>query len=183
VSHVPRLGDELDLADHWVLLDQVEEGAEAVDLVELTGQGGGQVEPEPVHVHLGDPVPEAVHDELEGVGVCRVETVAGSGGVVVEPGVVRDQTVVSRVVDPLEGEDGPPVVPLGGVVVDDVEDHFQTRGVKRLHHRLELTDLIAGPPCAGVAVVGGEEPDGVVAPVVGQPPVHEEHVVDELVDG
>ena len=33
---------------------------------------------------------------------------------------------------------GPEVVALGGVVVDDVEDHLDAGGVERLHHRLEL---------------------------------------------
>ena len=65
VAHVPGLGDELDLGEHRVLVDDVEEGAELVDLVELAGQGGGQVEAEPVHVHLSDPVTQRVHDELK----------------------------------------------------------------------------------------------------------------------
>jgi hypothetical protein len=39
IPEVPRLGDELDLGDHRVLLDDVEERREPVDLVELAGQG------------------------------------------------------------------------------------------------------------------------------------------------
>jgi len=56
VADVPGLGDELDLRDHRVLLDDVEEGRQLVHLVELAGQGGGEVEAETVDVHLGDPV-------------------------------------------------------------------------------------------------------------------------------
>src|SRR5436305_2763119 len=63
-SHVPGLGDELDLADHRVLLDDVEEGRQAVHVVELAGQGGGEVEAEAVHVHVEHPVAQRVHDEL-----------------------------------------------------------------------------------------------------------------------
>ena len=40
-------------------MDDVEEGAEAIDVVELAGQGGGQVEAEAVDVHLGHPVAQA----------------------------------------------------------------------------------------------------------------------------
>src|ERR1700760_2746975 len=58
LADVPGLGDELDLADHRVLLGQIEEHRELVDLVELAGQGGGEVEPEPVDVHVLDPVPQ-----------------------------------------------------------------------------------------------------------------------------
>ena len=67
VADVPRLGDELDLGDDRVLVHQVEERRQAVDLVELAGERGGQVEPEPVDVHLQDPVPQRVHDQLEHV--------------------------------------------------------------------------------------------------------------------
>ena len=52
LADVPGLGDQLDLADDRVLVDQVEERREPVDLVELAGQRGGQVEPEAVDVHL-----------------------------------------------------------------------------------------------------------------------------------
>src|SRR5690606_19473650 len=67
LAQVPRLGDELDLGDHRVLLDDVEEGGEPVDLVQLAGERGGQVETEAVDVHLGDPVPQRVHDHLQRV--------------------------------------------------------------------------------------------------------------------
>ena len=83
LADVPRLGDQLDLADDRVLVDQVEERGQPVDLVELPGQRGGQVEPEPVDVHLGDPVPQRVHDQPQRLVVADVEAVAGAGGVVV----------------------------------------------------------------------------------------------------
>ena len=47
-------------------MDHVEEGGEAIHVVELAGEGGGEVEAEAVDVHLEDPVAEAVHDQLEG---------------------------------------------------------------------------------------------------------------------
>src|SRR4029077_7160261 len=61
VAHVPRLGGQLHLGYHRVLLDQVEKRGQPVHLIKLPGQGGGQVEPEAVHVHVKDPVPQRVH--------------------------------------------------------------------------------------------------------------------------
>src|SRR3546814_12900132 len=84
LANVPGLGDELHLADDRVLVNEVEERGEAVDLVELAGQGRRQVEAEPVDVHLGHPVAQRVHDQLQRVGVSHVEAVTGAGGVVVE---------------------------------------------------------------------------------------------------
>ena len=143
LAHVPGLGDELDLADDRVLLDQVEERRQAVDLVELAGQRGRQVEAEAVDVHLGDPVAQAVHDQLQRVRVGHVEAVPGAGRVVVVGPVVGHEPVVGGVVDALERQDRAEVVALGGVVVDDVEDHLDAGLVQRPHHRLELGDLLA----------------------------------------
>ena len=52
LADVPRLGDELDLADDRVLLDEVEERRQPVDVVQLAGERRGQVEAEAVDVHL-----------------------------------------------------------------------------------------------------------------------------------
>jgi hypothetical protein len=48
------------------------------------------------------------------------------------------------------------VVALGGVVVDDVEDHLDAGRVQRLDHRLELLHLLAAVAVAGVGVLRGE---------------------------
>src|SRR5262249_32296483 len=83
-AHVPGLGDQLDLAQHRVLVDDVEEGAQPVDLEQLAGQGRGQVEAEAIDVHLQDPVAQAVHDELQDARVLHVQRVAAAGEVHVE---------------------------------------------------------------------------------------------------
>ena len=57
--------------------------------------------------------------------------------------VVGRQPVEGLVVDAAERERRAEVVPLGGVVVDDVEDHLDPGAVQRLDHRLELVDLLA----------------------------------------
>ena len=55
LADVPRFGDQLDLADHRVLLDEVEERRQPVDVVQFAGQRGGQIEAEAVDVHLDAP--------------------------------------------------------------------------------------------------------------------------------
>ena len=51
-AQVPRLGDQLDLRDDRILVDDVEERAQLVDFVQLAGQRAGQIEAEPVDVHV-----------------------------------------------------------------------------------------------------------------------------------
>jgi hypothetical protein len=47
------------------------------------------------------------------------------------------------------------VVALGGVVVDDVEDHLDAGVVQRAHHPLELLHLVA-PGAVAAYSCGGE---------------------------
>ena len=75
------------------------------------------------------------------------------------------------------------MVALGGVVVDDVEDHFDPRRVQRLDHPLELGDLGAGRAGGHVALLGREERERAVPPVVAEVAIGEEAVVGGLVDG
>ena len=180
-ADVPRLGDQLDLADDRVLLHELEEGREPVDVVELARQRRGEVEAEAVDVHLGDPVAQRVHDQLQRVRVAGVERVPGAGVVHVVLRLVVDEAVVGGVVDALEAQRRAEVVALGGVVVDHVEDDLDAGGVHRLDHRLELLHLLAGVAHGGVVGVRREEAEGVVAPVVAQPLLEQRAVLDELV--
>ena len=166
VADVPGFGDELDLGDQRILLNDVEEAGELVHCVELARQRRGEVEAEPVDVHVRDPVPQRIHDELQGVGGAHVERVARSGGVEVVLRGVLDEPVVGGIVEAAESQGGPHVVALGRVIVDDVHDDFDVRLMEGLDHGLELVDLPSEPVGGGVAVVGGKEADGVVPPIV-----------------
>ncbi len=108
----------------------------------------------------------------------RVQGVAGPGVVDVAAGIVGVEPVVGGVVDAAEAERRALVVALGGVVVDHVQDHLDAGGVQAPHHGLELGHrLVAGRE----TLVGGEEADGVVAPVVGQAALDQVPLVDVLV--
>jgi hypothetical protein len=87
-SDVPRLGDQLHLREHRVLLDDVEERPEPIDLVQLSGQDRRQVEAEAVDVHLEHPMSEAVHDQLDRARVQHVEAVPGPREVDVVTGIL-----------------------------------------------------------------------------------------------
>ena len=145
LAQVPGLGDELDLRDHRILVDDVEEGGEPVHVVQLAGQRGREVEAEAVHVHLEHPVAQAVHQELDRARVPHVERVAAAGVVDVEARVLGGQAVVGRVVDAAEAERRPEVVALGGVVVDHVEDHLDAGAVQRF--TIALNSSTCWPRC------------------------------------
>ena len=151
--------------------------------MQLAGEGGGEVEAEPVDVHLLDPVAQAVHEQLQHVGVPHVEGIAGPRVVHVEARVLLRRSIIGEIIDSLEGKHGSEMVALGGVVEDHVEEDLDVRLVQVLHHLLELLHLLAPLAARGILVVRGEEADRVVPPVVAQPLVDQLLGVDELVDG
>ena len=71
MRRVPRLGDQLDVPQHRVLLDRGEEGAVHVDVVAGAGQRRREVEAEAVDVHLGDPVAQRVEDQPQRAGLAE----------------------------------------------------------------------------------------------------------------
>ena len=131
-------------------------------------------------MHLGHPVPQRVHDQLQGVRVASVEAVAGTGEILVEPQVLVDQAVVGGVVDAAEIDRRTELVAFGGVVVDHVEDDLDALLVERPDHGLEFGHRTAALSVGGVLVVRCEESEGVVAPVVSQAQVQQPAVVHEL---
>ena len=179
---VPRLGDQLHLREHRVLVDRVEERREAVDLVELARERRGEIEAEAVDMAVDHEVAQRVHDQPQHRRVHRVERVARAREVHVEARVVGHQPVVARVVDALEREHRAEMVAFGGVVVDDVEDHLDPGAVQRLDHPLELAHLLAVRARRRVERVRREEADRRVAPVVRQAVVVQEALVDDVVD-
>src|SRR4029077_20814256 len=114
-ADVPRFRNELHARQHRMLVDDVEECREPIDIVELARQGGGEIEAEPIHVHLDDPVAKTVHDELERVRVTDVETVPSAGDIKVEASILVLEPVVGGIVDPAKTQHGAEVVALAGV--------------------------------------------------------------------
>ncbi len=165
--------------EHRVLVDGVEEGRVPVEGHPGAAERGGEVEAEPVDVHLLHPVAQRVHHQLQRLRVVEVEAVPGAGEVLEVARRLGSHHVVGQRVEPLEAERRPEVVALAGVVVDDVEQHLDAGAVQRLHHALELVHHVEWTG-AGVARVGREVAERVVAPVVGQPLGLEEPLVHRL---
>ncbi len=139
---VPRLGDDLGVPQYRVLVDDLYQGRVAHDVAVLVpSQDRGQVEAEPVDVHVDDPVAEHLEDEFADQGVVAVEGVAAAGEVGVEtPVLFKD--VVDGIVYPAEGNRRPGLVALGGMVEDNVEDDLNASLVEGADHVPELLHLL-----------------------------------------
>ncbi len=159
-------------------MDGVEEGGELIDLVQLAGQGRRKVESKAIDVHLLHPVAQAVHDQLQHLGVAHVQGVAGAGEVHVVARIVLNQPVVGGVVEALERQRRPQLVAFRRMVVDHVQNDLDAVLVQRFHHRLELADLLATVAAARVLGLGCEEVNRVVAPVVVEALAHQVLAID-----
>ncbi len=70
----------------------------------------------------------------------HVERVPGAGKILAAPAAVGPQPIVIRIVDPAKTNRRSVLVALAGVVVNDIEDHFDPGAMERLHHRFEFRD-------------------------------------------
>ena len=72
------------------------------------------------------------------------------------------------------------MIAFGGVVVDHVDEHFQSCLVQALDHRLEFGDLLSAI-AGGIASGRREVADRAIAPVIRQTFIEQELVVEEVV--
>ena len=151
-----------------------------VEAVGLAREDRAEVEAEAVDMHLARPIAQAVGDHLDHARMAEVERVSGAGVVDVVARLIGQQPIIGGVVDALERQRRAALVAFRGVVVDDVENHFEPGIVEARHHLLEFAQSLLA--LMRIARVGSKEADRVVAPVVGQALVEQVAVVDEGVD-
>ncbi len=112
----------------------------------------------------------------------QVDRIAAAGGVDELGELTGLVTIELGRMQAFMAQRGPQHRALGGVVENDVHDHFDARAVQAAHQGFELRDRVVD----GVTRVGYEKSRRVVAPVVGQPQLrqarlgHEGHARHQL---
>ena len=177
---VPWLRDQLDLGKQRILSDRFQKSALGVESVGLSREDRAEIEAESVDPRFAHPVAQAVRHHLDDARMAEVERVAGAGVVDVEARLVRHEPIVGLVVDAFEGKRRTALVALGGMVVDDVQDHFEPAVVEARDHLLEFAQRVRH--VGSVARIGRKKADRVIAPIVLEPLLEQMAVVDEGVD-
>ena len=137
-AHVPGLCNQLDLGQGGILVEDVEESAQPVDRMHFSRERGGEIETKSVHMHLRHPITQTIHNELQGPGMRDVERVPTTRIVRVIAFVVRYQPVIGGIVNPSKRQGGTEVISFRRMVVDHVQDDFDSRAVEGLDHALEF---------------------------------------------
>ena len=135
----------------------------------------GEIEAEAVDVKHLDPVAQRVHHHLQHARMGELQRVAGAGVVLVEARLVGDEPVVGGVVDAAIAQRRAEMIAFGGVVVDHVEDDLDAGAVQLGDGGAERVLDVVG----GVALLGREEAQRVVAPVVLEAVLEQMRLVDE----
>src|SRR5262249_16807347 len=133
-------------------------------------------------VHLLNPVPQAVHYELQCSRVSHVQRVAAPGEIVVIAPVSIHQPVKRSIINPSETQCRSELISFAGMIVDNVENHFYSGAMKRLDGRLELDYLFTRAAAARVTTIRRKEADRVVPPVICKAAFNEVAIANELMN-
>src|SRR6267154_2354056 len=98
--------------------------------------------------------------------MAHVQRVAASRIVHVVARLSLEASVICRVVDASEAHRRAQMVAFRSVVVNYIEDYFETSRVQRPHHVLEFCNLIACRACRGEARVRRKKSERIVSPIV-----------------
>src|SRR4029077_1304632 len=96
----------------------------------------------------------------------QIQAVTCAAKIEIEPGILRAQPVVGKIIDPAKRERWAKMISFRGMIINHVENHFDASSVQAAHHRFELGDLLAHLSTAGISCMRSEKADCVVAPVV-----------------
>src|SRR5687768_7917775 len=80
-AKIPRLRDELAPLEAVILAELFEEPGCGGEEIRIAAHRGGQVEAKAIHMHLFDPVAEALDDDAANGRLREIHAVAGSGPV------------------------------------------------------------------------------------------------------
>ena len=165
-TDIPGLGDQFDGGENRILAARLQETALIVEAIGFPRQNCAQIEAEAIDMRLLDPVAQAVGNHLEDATMRDIQGVSGAGIIYVVALLLGHQPVVAGIVDALERERRTALVAFGGVVVDDIQNDFESRFVKAGDHLLEFAQTL--PLVGSIARIGSEESDAVVSPVIGE---------------
>ena len=142
-----------------------------------------QIEAEAVDVHFLHPVPQRIEHHAHHLRMTNIQGVACTGEVLILSEIGWIQLVVFAVIQSTPGENRPQLATFCGVVVNHIENDFDSGSVERFHHIPELVDLGTWLLPRRIARCRCEEPERAVPPVVGFALIGEEFVIHKRMDG
>src|SRR5690348_3757506 len=111
--------------------------------------------------------------------MAQVEAVAGPSVINVITLLIRNQAVITGVIQAFEAQRGTALVTFGGVVVNNIKYYFKSSIVEARDHLFELAQAVSDVGC--ISRIRSEEADAVITPVIRQAFIEKKAVVHERV--
>src|SRR2546423_9573859 len=130
---------------------------QSVKPMRVTGERAGEIEAKPIDVHLLYPVTQTIHHQLERRRMKQIDCVARPGEIEIKARIARGKPVIGAVIDAAEAERRAEMISLDRVVVNDIEDHFDSSGVEITHHSFKFVHLLASSAAARIFAMRREK--------------------------
>src|SRR5690242_8654525 len=122
------------------------------------------IEAEPVHMHLLDPIAQAIRNQLHHKRMVALARVATTRIIHIVLLVLRVEHIIDLVVDTFETDGGTPMIALARMVKDDVQNHFDPCLMERLDHVAKVPQLASFCGSKTIGRMGSKVSDRVVSP-------------------
>src|SRR5215813_5788218 len=125
----------------------------------------GKVKTKTIHVHLFNPITEAVDDHSANNRMIRVQGISRAA-IVRITGPVWLQNVIGVVVDPTKTDSWAALITFCGVIKDNVQDYLDSRPVQGFYHVSELLNGAQRSLSGAIRLVRSEEGYRGITPIV-----------------
>src|SRR5579884_4113492 len=122
------------------------------------------IEAEPVHMHLLDPIAQAIRNQLHHKRMVALARVATTRIIHIPLLVLRVEHIVDLVINALETDGGTPMIALTRMVKNDVQNHFDPCLMERLDHVAKVPQLASFCGSKTIGRMGSKVSDRVVSP-------------------
>ena len=177
-TNIPRLGNQLHLREHRTVSYRLKQRRLLAER-RRASHHRCQVETKTVDVERFHPIFQACIRKMRHRRMAEVERVTATGPVVVI--TILSDPIIATVINSAHGERRTVEIAFRAVVQHHVQNHFDTRRMKRLHRIAKLIPRLVRVD--GIARVERKHCQRVVAPVVAQPQPLQARLAGEMGDG
>src|SRR5215813_370205 len=131
----------------------------------IARENRGKVKTKTIHMHLFNPITEAVDDHSANNRMIRVHRISRTA-IIRITGPILLQNVISDVVYPTKTDSWATLITFCSVIKDNVQDYFDSRPVQSLYHVSELLNGTQRGLSGAIFLVRREEGYRGITPIV-----------------
>ena len=163
---IPRLRDYFCLGKNRIDGNQICERRKWKRFAGLSAaQNRSQVEAETIDVHFLNPIAQTLQNKEHHIRMIAVECVSASRKIHIIFFFIW-KNVILVILNSLEFKSIAALVSFARVIVNHVQNHFDSCSMEIFYHLLEFPNRLSGRARAGISGLGREKSDCAVAPII-----------------